>query len=163
MTNDELEGIDMELSEEITTLAHIMRHRGLVQAQLTRLAYALEGRALTHDLSKFSADEFEGLTEINRVARIHPYGSSAYMESLKNNKAIDLHFARNRHHPEYFPDGVDGMNLLDFIEMVIDWKAANIVHGQPGWEEVLQIQFNRFHLSPEQIYLVRMISALLTN
>jgi hypothetical protein len=39
------------------------------------------------------------------------------------------HYAHNRHHPEFFgEDGVDGMSLVDVIEMLADWKAATEHH-----------------------------------
>jgi hypothetical protein len=40
------------------------------------------------------------------------------------------HYVQNTHHPEHYPNGVDGMSLLDLIEMLMDWKAASERH--PG-------------------------------
>lgn len=151
------------MSDELKTLVTMLNHRSNVAARLRWLARQLEERADLHDLSKFKPDEFEGFVQINRVAREHPYGSPEYKASLKDNQAVSLHYSRNSHHPEYHPDGVDGMNLLDFIEMVIDWKTASETYGQTSFDDSLAIQVDRFKLAPEQVYLAGMIAALLVR
>jgi hypothetical protein len=150
------------VSEEIKTLITFIRHIELVRRRLVWLSHQLEERAQLHDLSKFREDEFEGFVEINQIARKFKYGSPEYKASIKTD-AVSLHYSRNTHHPEYHPDGVDGMNLLDFIEMVADWKAASETYGQTSFEDSLAIQVDRFRLTPEQVYLVRMIAALLVG
>lgn len=152
-----------ELTEETKTLVTILRHVRVVQFLLIELSQELERRAAGHDISKLALDEFGGFVEVNRIARTHPYGSQEYKDSLKDNKTIELHFSRNRHHPEYHADGVDGMNLLDWVEMVVDWRAASLTYGNTDWNEVLEKQFERFKMTPEQVYLVRMIAVLLTR
>lgn len=37
-----------------------------------------------------------------------------------------------RHHPQHFRDGVAGMNLVDLIVMLADWKAAALAGGDLG-------------------------------
>ena len=32
---------------------------------------------------------------------------------------------QNRHHPEYYEDGIAGMTLVDLEEMLSDWEAAS--------------------------------------
>jgi hypothetical protein len=145
------------MSEEITTLVTMLNHRGQVSALLRELARQLEARADIHDLSKFRPDEFAGFVEVNRIAREHPYGSPEYKESLKDNHTIDLHFSRNPHHPEYHPSGVNGMNLIDFIEMVIDWIAASRTYGTTQWEQVIKTQQERFGLTDCQLSVITLI------
>lgn len=149
------------LSDEAQTLAYINYHRGLVRANLMKIAMVFITRAIEHDLSKFMPDEFAGMVEIGKVSREHPYGSPEYNESLKDNHAIDMHFSRNRHHPEYHPNGVRDMNLIDFVEMVVDWRAAWAAKGDVEWERVLEIQTERFDLSPFHLELVKMIVSLM--
>ncbi len=147
-----------ELSQETKTIATIMRHTRIIQFLLRSLAANLERRSDLHDLSKWSLDELEGFVEINYILRNYEFGSQEYKDSLKDNKAIDLHFSRNRHHPEYHPNGVSDMSLIDFIELVVDWRAANMSYGDISWKKSVDIQIDRFKLAPEQIYLVKMIS-----
>jgi hypothetical protein len=50
------------------------------------------------------------------------------------------HDAHNRHHPEFFgEDGVDGMTLVDVIEMLADWKAASERHDDGDLAKSLEI------------------------
>jgi hypothetical protein len=50
------------------------------------------------------------------------------------------HYSHNRHHPEFFgEDGVDGMTLVDLIEMLADWKAATERHDDGDLAKSLEI------------------------
>jgi hypothetical protein len=146
-----------ELTQETKTLITILHHQKLVSCLLRRVARELEERADKHDLSKFKDDEFGGFVEINCIAREHPYGSQEYRDSLKDNKTIDLHFSRNRHHPEYHANGVKDMNLIDLLEMVCDWASASMTYGNTKMEDVLEEQRKRFGLSDSQVELFRLI------
>lgn len=145
------------MSDEVTTLRTMVAHRAFVSSYLNRFADAMNARAVEHDLSKLLAEEFDGFVAINRVAREHPYGSEEYKAALKNNDVINLHFSRNRHHPEFYENGVAGMGLLDMIEMVCDWKAASEVYGVTSFQDALRIQVGRFSLTEEQVWLINMI------
>jgi hypothetical protein len=151
-----------ELTEEIKTLIVFNRHIELVRERLINLAHQLEERAQLHDLSKFQEDEFGGFVEINQVARQFPYGSAEYMESIKNNNAVALHYSRNSHHPEYHAGGVSDMGLLDLIEMVADWGAASEAYGQTSFEDALKKQTERFKLTPEQVHFIRIIAEVVS-
>lgn len=146
------------MSEEAIALVVITRHITLVQAYLSRFLSVLQQRMVEHDLSKLSSDEFNGFVKINRAAREHKYGSAEYRASLKKADATKLHYSRNSHHPEYHENGIEDMSFFDIIEMVIDWKAASITYGQSSFEESLEINKDRFSLTKEQLYLIRLIA-----
>ena len=56
------------------------------------------------------------------------YGTDEYKGFLAGMGAgLEHHYAHNRHHPEHHAGGVHGMNLVDLIEMLADWKAAGNV------------------------------------
>jgi hypothetical protein len=59
------------------------------------------------------------------------------------------HYDHNRHHPEHFSDGVNGMTLVDLIEMLADWKAATERHADGNLGKSLVIQQSRFNLSAQ--------------
>ena len=149
------------LTEETKVLITTIKHQKLVGFLLRELARQLEQRADLHDISKWSQDEFAGFVEINRIAREHPYGSQAYKDSIKSNEAVALHFSRNRHHPEFHPDGVNMMSLIDFIEMVCDWVGASATYGTTDMEKVIETQKERFGLSDNQLYLIEMLIEVL--
>lgn len=146
------------MNEETKTLATILRHQKQVSFLLRELAREFEKRADIHDMSKLGLDELEGFIEVNRIARQYPFGSTEYKDSLKDNKAIELHFSRNSHHPEYYKEGgVNAMSFMDFIEMVVDWVAANKTYGTTEWGDVIKVQKERFNLTNCQLALIGFI------
>jgi hypothetical protein len=164
------------MSEEINPddgiqlLRTIAAHRDYVRRGMQLLTHALERRALAHDLSKLSPDEFAGFSRINKAAREHPYGSPEYRAGLKAEKpTIALHYSRNSHHPEFwatdqFQADAAGMGFLDLIEMVIDWRSAYLTYGSQGtWDENMARQIERYReqFSSAQWWLVNQVSAWL--
>lgn len=63
--------------------------------------------------------------------------------------ALDHHYANNAHHPEHFPNGVNGMTLLDIVEMFCDWKAATERHADGSLARSIQINRERFGISDQ--------------
>jgi hypothetical protein len=59
------------------------------------------------------------------------------------------HDATNRHHPEHFPNGANGMTLVDLIEMLADWKAATERGRDGDLAQTLEIHRERFGLAPQ--------------
>lgn len=107
-------------------------------------------RALKHDLSKTESPEKEGYDIYTPRLRDTEYGSKKYWETLKEMKSfLDHHYQNNRHHPEYFVDGIDGMNLLDLLEMVCDWRAAGERHEKSSMIKSIEINAERFNMSPQ--------------
>jgi len=147
-----------QLSPEIAALVTIQRHITTVQKHLNKFVARLQQRSIEHDLSKLSKDEFAGFVEVNQIARLHPYGSQEYKDSLKGNQTIALHFSRNSHHPEYHPNSVNDMTILDWIELVTDWKAASETYGNTSFNDSLEIQRKRFKLTDAQMWLVKLIA-----
>lgn len=63
--------------------------------------------------------------------------------------ALDHHYMVNRHHPEHFEDGINDMNLIDLIEMLVDWKAATMRHDNGDIWKSLALNQERFGYSDE--------------
>lgn len=104
---------------------------------------ALEERFSSHDLSKLQEPEksmYDKYKPLIRQAEIEfGYGSKEYEGVLKKmGEALQHHFKANSHHPEYYPNGINGMNLIDIVEMLCDWKAASEQYGTP-----LNLEANR--------------------
>ena len=53
------------------------------------------------------------------------------------------------HHPNYYDDGIKGMDLVDIMEMVCDWKAASMRHNDGDIDKSLEINQKRFGYSDE--------------
>lgn len=101
-------------------------HINKVQTYIGRAVYNLIIRGLNHDQSKLHPPEVEKFDEMTPILSTLTYGTPEYKESTaKLGVALQHHYAENPHHPEHYSNGVDGMSLLDLIEMLCDWKAAS--------------------------------------
>lgn len=179
------------VSPESAVLATMLRHVTELRSALLRVQQDLEARAVRHDVSKFSPEEFPGFARINSTARKHPYGSEEYRAAIRAEKdTVDRHQRGNSHHPEYHEarvredlrrttsespgpglkwvvpveiEGVDVMPWLDVIEMVCDWWAATQTYGTTPWKEVLEKQKARWNWSLEHWWLIGQVAAFLSG
>jgi hypothetical protein len=108
------------------TLKHSLR----VGTLITQLIGQLLGRVTTHDLSKTEPPEVDYFDRLSpRLAGMrYTVGGQLnpeYQASLAElAPALEHHYAHNRHHPEFHESGIDGMTLVDLVEMLADWKAS---------------------------------------
>ena len=124
------------------------KHINTVTSILLIIATRLRLRGLDHDKSKLESPEFETFMEFTEKLRGSTYGSPEYKQFLAGMKpALDHHYAHNSHHPEHFPNGIDGMNILDLIEMLCDWKAATLRHADGDLARSIEINSERFKMS----------------
>jgi hypothetical protein len=131
-------------------------HIHKVQANLRAVRENLGFRAEHHDASKLKPPEkpiFDAFTpKLSSVT----YGSDEYRAMLAEMRpAIEHHNANNSHHPEHYPDGVNGMSLLDVIEMLADWKAASERHADGDIRKSLEINAKRFNLEPQLVAILK--------
>lgn len=124
------------------TLKHVRRVGMLMLDVIERL----QRRAMEHDDSKFSSEEFDSFANATPKLRGLTYGSDEYKAALREiGPAVKLHQSRNRHHPEFYGDvTVHGMDLLDLIEMLADWKAAGERHADGNLIDSIQKNKIRF-------------------
>lgn len=135
---------------EKATNAETWKHINQVQWHIGEIVYHLQMRALVHDQSKLLPPEVSIFTEYTPKLKHSTYGSDEYKGFLKEMQpALDHHYANNSHHPEYYPNGIDGMTLLDLIEMLADWKAATMRHADGDIDKSLAINRGRFGISDQ--------------
>lgn len=129
------------------TLWHSLR----VAELMGELIKELLDRSVHHDLSKTREPERAAYDEIVPQLRAATYGSAEYQAlSDAMGEGLRHHYANNRHHPEYFADGINGMTLVDLVEMLADWKAATERTISPGdLSESLMINRERFDIAPQ--------------
>lgn len=103
------------------TLEHIKK----VSDYMGDAAIELINRGAAHDASKLQEPE-KGYFDIETPnLKGLVYGSEEYRESCRRLKpALDHHYANNSHHPQFYENGINGMNLFDLVEMFFDWKAS---------------------------------------
>lgn len=128
------------------TIAHIRQVGRLIR----RMIGDLMRREDEHDRSKLRSPEVEAFDEMTPKLAGSTYGSEEYRSCLAAMKpALDHHYAANSHHPEHYPDGIRGMNLLDVVEMLCDWKAATLRHDDGDIRRSIEINQGRFGYSDE--------------
>ena len=135
----------MTLDEcRVQTQAHIEKVRKYIRFFTDRLTT----RGENHDASKLGEEELPYFAEhTDRLNEIE-YGSDEYKAELEALKpALDHHYAVNRHHPQHFPDGINGMTLIDLIEMIADWKASTERQKAGNLLKSIEINAKRFGIS----------------
>lgn len=108
----------MDSSKE--TLLHIRK----VANRLMDAAKECLNRAKKHDDSKLESPEkdyFDNACDLSTLT----YGSEEYNKSLSALKpALDHHYANNSHHPAHYSNGINGFDLFDLLEWLIDCKCS---------------------------------------
>ena len=85
-------------------------------------------RLLFHDDSKLEGRELEQNKEY-----LPSYLSAEEGSVLANTLEVKLrypHRKENRHHPEYFENGIEGMNVIDLLEMTVDMVAHMLMEDK---------------------------------
>jgi hypothetical protein len=135
---------------------NILQHKRLVASYVEQVIRDLIKRSIEHDDTKFGTEEFDAYEEALPKFEVAEYGSPEYIEVCRSIKpAIKHHVTSNRHHPEYFGEhGINGMTLIDLVEMVCDWIAASQRGGGPAnIGKGLEINKERFHVD-DQLYQI---------
>ena len=142
----------MKYDSKADTLLHIKR----VSELLTEAASELIKRANVHDNSKLESPEKEAFDKLTPKLKNCTYGSDEYKGYLKDlDVALDHHYLSNSHHPEHYENGVNGFDLLDLIEMFVDWKAATERHTDGDISKSIDINKKRFKLSDQLCDILR--------
>jgi len=135
----------------VETYQHIQR----VQELLNTSAFTLIKRGEVHDASKLASPEVEGFTEHGPKLKELTFDSEEYKESLKAlDTAREHHYAKNRHHPEHFKNGIEDMNLFDVLEMFCDWKAASERQHDGNIRKSIDVCADRFGISPQLVKIL---------
>lgn len=136
----------MKYDSTASTLEHIQNVRNGISEVIKELLDS----AKNHDSSKLGPEEKDIFDEFSTRLKNSTYGSEEYNGFLKTmKKALDHHYANNRHHPEFFENGIHGMNLLDLIELMVDWNAATKRHGNGDILKSIEKNQERFGYSDE--------------
>ncbi len=145
------------MTDELDAFRKTVEHIALVQRLLLSAQIEIARRIATHDQSKLHSPEWEMYREMTHKLESVTYGSVEY-EALRREMlggALKHHFAHNRHHPEHFDSGINGMNLFDVLEMLIDWMAATKRHADGDIAKSLEINRKRFGISPQLEQIMR--------
>ncbi len=133
-----------------------MRHIEAVRNYINLVIKQLLQRAEYHDQSKLQSPEVEFFEQYTPKLRGLTYGSQEYRKCLDDMRpAIDHHNKVNSHHPQHFGNGINGMHLIDLIEMLCDWKAATFRHDDGNIYKSLEINRERFEMSEQLVSILK--------
>ena len=137
---------DKTILGKLETIKHIHRVRHFLYLMIQEL----DKRARQHDQSKLESPEAEIFGEFGPKLAETEYDSAEYRALLEKVKpAIEHHYSKNRHHSEHFPNGIDGMTLLDIVELLCDWRAATERNKNGNIRMSIEKNTVRYKISPQ--------------
>jgi hypothetical protein len=104
----------------------VKKHKSEVKKLIIKFANELLFNAALHDNSKLKDPiEKELFDRWTPELRKLIFGTDEYKKALDGmGEGVKRHYRANRHHPEHFESGINGMTLIDLIEMLSDWMAV---------------------------------------
>lgn len=141
--------------KEQRNLELVLIHKEQIAMLLAKFAAELTYRAAIHDNSKFSPDEFN--VHSDNVHHFNKYQFNTKEEQELRHRlspASISHRKRNRHHPEYFENGIDGMNIIDLLEMICDWKSASTRVPGDSLRKGFPILKEKYNISPQLLKIL---------
>ena len=126
-------------SNEIENLRRMFTHKQGVALLLTKVCNELMTRACKHDASKILEEDLnrhlEATQKRQELREKHgaamDYGHEMYKKYRDEYKDLPEEHARlNRHHVEHHKNGIWDMDLVDVLEMLLDWCQAAEDNGE---------------------------------
>jgi hypothetical protein len=136
--------------EHANSTLETWKHIKAVRTNINLFIHDLLERANHHDNTKLESPEVEIFGENTAQLAATKYGSPEYQVLLDKIKpALDHHYSKNRHHPQFWKNGLDDMSLIDVLEMLADWHAATKRHDSGNIRKSIEINVDRFGISPQ--------------
>ena len=136
--------------EKLDCLNETHKHVNEVRKNLNVFVKDIIERGMIHDASKFEEPELSVFAASTPKLALVEYDSPEYKELLKEVQvAIDNHYAKNRHHPEHWANGIDDMTIVDLLEMIADWRAATKRNKNGNIRTSIEKNADRYNMSPQ--------------
>ncbi len=137
------------MDERTEQILKTMRHIRTIQGYMTLIGTEWVERTRRHDESKLDDIELYGYVGIAEATKGLTAGSQEYLDALEPYKTvIRRHYILNDHHPEHFANRVNGMNLIQVLEMVCDWIAASTDREMHPMQSI-DTQCTRFNIDAQ--------------
>lgn len=137
----------------------ILAHKLSVKIGIQRIIDDLYHRGEDHDNDKLEGETLDSFYEISGKFEHAKFGSKEYDDVLERLKpTLDKHYDINDHHPQHNENGIDGMNFMSMLEMLVDWKSASSAYGDTPFRESMEINKKRFKID-DQLYSIMMNTA----
>jgi hypothetical protein len=89
----------------------------------------LQQRAVVHDTSKFSAEEYTAFVASRDSLRGSKDGTDAEYQKNLRSGPIQHHITTNAHHPEYWDARNEPMPFAEVVLMFYDWLSRCLAKG----------------------------------
>lgn len=130
-------------------------HITVVRSLIDQVVKELLDRGRNHDASKLVEPELATFDRVTPRLKTSTFGSDEYKGFLADmGEGLAHHYAENRHHPEHHAEGIRGMTLIDLVEMACDWVAASRRHADGDPHRSIDINQDRFDLSPQLVQIL---------
>ena len=148
----------MKLADsKLETWAHIETVRKYIKVFTDKLTQ----RGIDHDKTKLESPEAEGFAKVNEKLKTLTYGTPEYEENLKElQTTLQHHYAKNKHHPEHYKNGVNDMTLIDLLEMMADWKASTYRQHDGNLLQSLEKNAERYGISKQLLQILKNTAVL---
>lgn len=120
---------EVNLGQVLEFNADQLLHMSIFQQLIQILSGALVDEAITHDMTKFRAEEFRAFLENVNVCRESKTGNEEDYQKGYRSDGIQHHVHYSRHHPEYWSIRHLKMPFTDIIAMYFDWLSRTIQKG----------------------------------
>jgi hypothetical protein len=144
------------INKSTYALSEIYHHKFTVLKIINPIIQDLIKRSEEHDNSKLTEDEFPDIIASSEELKKFPYGSPEYDEVRKKwQSGFEKHSKKNRHHIDHFENGIEGMTLVDLIELLADWKSATLRSPHPTniWNAI-RIGAEKYNIPPALIKIL---------
>lgn len=137
----------------------VVSHKLSVKTGIQRVIDNLYKRGESHDDDKLEDSSLKYFYEISGQFEHAKFGSKEYDNVLeKLEPVLRGHYSINDHHPQHHSEGINGMNLMSIIEMIVDWKSASSAYGDTPFLESMKINKKRFEID-DQLYQIMLNTA----
>jgi hypothetical protein len=127
----------------------IILHNFSVTTGMQRVADELCHKGQHHDKDKLLPEILDDFYPASEKFSGAKYGSEEYRKALSElSPVLSEHYRKNSHHPEHYSNGINGMSLLDLIEMLVDWKSACSAYGD-SFETSMEVAKLRFGIGDQ--------------
>jgi len=134
----------------------IIKHKIKVSSFMEVLRLDLLDRMANHDESKLKSPEKEYFDTYTPQLWELAYGSKEYEKIRKKMRpALIHHYKYNKHHPECYSNGINGMDLVDLVEMLCDWMASTKKEKNGNINKSFKIAEKRFKISKQLMQILK--------
>lgn len=135
--------------KQIQGILHNREHMERVRDLINKVVVLLLRRGEEHDQTKIVSPEMEYFAEAADLSEME-FESEEYKASRAAlDSALQHRYANYRHHPEHFKDGINDMNIIDVLEMLIDWKASSERQNGGNLRKSIEEAGERFKISDQ--------------